>query len=62
MIRDDGDFVKVSLRSNGQCDVGVIAQKLGGGGHSHSAATIIEKTKDLDLIIEETIKTIESMT
>ncbi len=61
MIRDDGDFVKVSLRSNGQCDVGIIAQKLGGGGHSHSAATIIEKTKNLDIIIEETIKTIESL-
>jgi phosphoesterase RecJ-like protein len=59
MIRDDGEFVKVSLRSLGGHDVSHIAQILGGGGHSHSAATIIEKTKPLDEIIAQTIKTIE---
>jgi phosphoesterase RecJ-like protein len=59
MIRDDGDQVKVSLRSTGICDVGTIATTLGGGGHSHSAATIIKKTKPIDEIIKETIETIE---
>lgn len=59
MIRDDGSSVKVSLRSLGGHDVGHIAQILGGGGHSHSAATIISKTKSLEEIIEETISTIE---
>jgi bifunctional oligoribonuclease and PAP phosphatase NrnA len=44
MFRDDGDTIKVSLRSNGAWDVGSLARKLGGGGHSHSAATVIHKT------------------
>lgn len=43
MFRDDGDQIKMSLRSSGDVDVGVIAQSLGGGGHSHSAATIINR-------------------
>ena len=59
MIRDGGDHVKVSLRSLGHYDVGIIAAKLGGGGHSHSAATIIHKDKSLEEIIQTTIKTIE---
>jgi phosphoesterase RecJ-like protein len=59
MIRDDGDQVKVSLRSTGTCDVGTIATTLGGGGHSHSAATIIKKTKPIEDIIKETIDKIE---
>ncbi len=59
MIRDDGEQVKVSLRSTGTCDVGTIATTLGGGGHSHSAATIIEKNKPIEDIIKETIKKIE---
>jgi phosphoesterase RecJ-like protein len=59
MIRDDGKFVKISLRSLGGHDVGHVAQILGGGGHSHSAATIIEKTKPLEDIVAQTIKTIE---
>lgn len=43
MFRDDGDQVKMSLRSSGDIDVGIIAQSLGGGGHSHSAATVFIK-------------------
>ena len=61
MFRDDGDQVKLSLRSNGSIDVGGIAIKLGGGGHSHSAATIIEKKKNQTLndIIKQAIIKIE---
>ncbi|MBD67023.1 MAG: hypothetical protein CME62_17610 [Halobacteriovoraceae bacterium] len=44
MFRDDGDMVKISMRSSGEYDVGAIAIALGGGGHSHSAATVIKKT------------------
>lgn len=52
MFRDDGDLIKVSLRSSGEYDVGMIAQALGGGGHSHSAASILtrkpnESTEDV---------------
>src|SRR6478735_1850591 len=43
MFRDDGDHIKMSLRSSGEYDVGNIALALGGGGHSHSAATILFK-------------------
>jgi phosphoesterase RecJ-like protein len=43
MFRDDGDHIKMSLRSSGEYDVGNIAVALGGGGHSHSAATIIKR-------------------
>ncbi|MCM2350699.1 MAG: bifunctional oligoribonuclease/PAP phosphatase NrnA [Bacteriovoracaceae bacterium] len=43
MFRDDGDHIKMSLRSSGDYDVGHIAVALGGGGHSHSAATIIKR-------------------
>lgn len=43
MFRDDGEQVKISLRSSGEYDVGTIAIALGGGGHSHSAATVINK-------------------
>lgn len=60
MFRDDGDTVKISLRSQGDVDVGLIAQKMGGGGHSHSAATIITKNgKTTEVIVDESIKKIE---
>lgn len=62
MFRDDGDHVKMSLRSSGDYDVGQIAIALGGGGHSHSAATIFKKEdgETTEQIITKTIKTIES--
>jgi phosphoesterase RecJ-like protein len=61
MFRDDGDVVKMSLRSSGEYDVGTIAVALGGGGHSHSAATIINREKDesLDQVILKTISRLE---
>lgn len=62
MFRDDGNQVKVSLRSTGAVDVGCIAVKLGGGGHSHSAATLINKgpSSTLEGIIKSTVEKIES--
>jgi phosphoesterase RecJ-like protein len=63
MFRDDGDLIKVSLRSSGSVDVGYLAQQLGGGGHSHSAATVFarEKDKSTEEIIQETVKKIEAI-
>jgi phosphoesterase RecJ-like protein len=61
MFRDDGDQVKISMRSSGIDDVGEIAIALGGGGHAHSAATIIKKTETetLSNIISDVISRIE---
>ncbi|MDH4468021.1 MAG: bifunctional oligoribonuclease/PAP phosphatase NrnA [Bacteriovoracaceae bacterium] len=42
MFRQDGPRLKLSMRSHGDIDVGEIAAQFGGGGHSHSAATVIE--------------------
>jgi phosphoesterase RecJ-like protein len=62
MFRDDGQAVKISLRSQGDLDVGLIAQGMGGGGHSHSAATIIMKNgKSTEEIVSESIKKIETL-
>ena len=63
IFRDDGTRVKVSFRSTGQYDVGLIATALGGGGHSHSAATLISKNgqETTASIIEETVKNIEEL-
>jgi phosphoesterase RecJ-like protein len=63
MFRDDGDQVKMSLRSSGDIDVGLVAQELGGGGHNHSAATILfrstgQNTQDL---IKQTVKKVEEI-
>lgn len=61
MFRDDGDQVKMSLRSSGEIDVGIIAQALGGGGHSHSAATVFFKKpgETTESIIKNTIAKVE---
>lgn len=63
MFRDDGDSLKMSLRSAGDWDVGLIAKKLGGGGHSHSAATLIPKgpKDDTNAIINNTIAKVEAI-
>jgi bifunctional oligoribonuclease and PAP phosphatase NrnA len=63
MFRDDGDFIKVSLRSSGEIDVGNIALGLGGGGHSHSAAGIIkrENGETTESVISRTIKKVEEL-
>lgn len=60
MFRQVDGHVKISFRSAGDIDVGVIAQALGGGGHDHSAATIVEGKK-IDQVIKETIKKVELM-
>jgi phosphoesterase RecJ-like protein len=62
MFRDDGHEVKISFRSSGEIDVGAMARKLGGGGHSHSAATIIpSEGRKFDDVIQETVKKMESI-
>ena len=59
MFRQIEGMVKISLRSAGDIDVGVMAQALGGGGHDHSAATLIEGK--LDEVIEETVPKLQLM-
>lgn len=59
MFRESGKFIKVSLRSTGAIDVGTMAQALGGGGHDHSAATVIEG--EIAEVIKNTIRKIEMM-
>ncbi len=63
MFRDDGDHVKMSMRSSGDVDVGLIAQALGGGGHSHSAATILVRLKgeSTQEIIDKNIAVVEDL-
>ena len=63
MFRDDGDQIKMSLRSSGDIDVGVIALALGGGGHSHSAATVLVKRdgESAEQVISRTIKKVEEI-
>lgn len=63
MFRDDGDQIKMSLRSSGDIDVGVIALALGGGGHSHSAATVLSKKdgESAEQVISRTIKKVEEI-
>lgn len=59
MFREQGHHVKISLRSSGDIDVGIMAQALGGGGHNHSAAMIIQGT--LDTVVKNTIQKLKLM-
>lgn len=63
MFRDDGDQIKMSLRSSGEYDVGTIALALGGGGHSHSAATIINRNpgETTDQVIARAVSKVEEV-
>jgi bifunctional oligoribonuclease and PAP phosphatase NrnA len=63
MFRDDGQFIKMSLRSSGEFDVGTIAQALGGGGHSHSAATVLSRGpgESTEQVIQRAVKKVEEM-
>jgi phosphoesterase RecJ-like protein len=63
MFRDDGEQIKMSLRSSGEYDVGVIAVALGGGGHSHSAATILSRgaNEDTETVIARAIVKVEEV-
>lgn len=51
--------VKVSFRSIDGTDVGAMAQAIGGGGHNHSAATILEG--DLDDVLKNTVEKLDLM-
>ncbi len=59
MFKEEGHSVKIGLRSTGDVDVGVMAQALGGGGHNHSAATVIEGK--LDVVVKRAINDLEIM-
>lgn len=59
MFREMGEKIKVSLRSTGEIDVGVMAQALGGGGHDHSAATLINGS--LESVVKSTIDKLQTM-
>jgi len=59
MFKQIGNQVKVSLRSIGNIDVGVMARALGGGGHDHSAATVING--NVDEIIKSTIDRLQAL-
>lgn len=59
MFRNIGKYVKIGLRSSGDIDVGELATALGGGGHNHSAASTVEG--DLDTVVKETIKKLQTM-
>lgn len=63
MFRDDGANIKMSLRSSGEYDVGTIAQALGGGGHSHSAATILTRGpgETTEQVISKSVKKVEEV-
>ena len=59
MFREMGAEIKVSLRSIGTVDVGIMARALGGGGHDHSAAAIIKGS--LDSVIKQTVEKLHEM-
>lgn len=59
MFREMGAEIKVSLRSIGTVDVGIMARALGGGGHDHSAAAIIKGS--LDTVIKQTVDKLHEM-
>ena len=63
MFRDDGDVLKLSLRSSGEWDVGLLARKLGGGGHSHSAATVFPKKEGqpVEELIHQVVARMEAL-
>lgn len=59
MFKEMGDKIKVSLRSTGSIDVGHMARALGGGGHDHSAAAVIEGT--LENVVKATIEKLQDL-
>lgn len=64
-IKEAGEDVKVSLRSNEYIDVSKIAAKFGGGGHVRASGVII-KGKSLveakEAVIEEVVKAVKEYT
>ena len=64
MFREDNGNIKLSLRSHGQIDVGNIAESLGGGGHSHAAATRLirpDSQQGVQKLIQQIINQIEKL-
>lgn len=59
MFKEMGSMIKVSLRSTGNVDVGVMAKELGGGGHDHSAATLI--SGKLEDVIEKVVAKVHTL-
>lgn len=59
MFKEMGTQIKVSLRSVGIIDVGEMAKALNGGGHNHSAASVIEGK--LEDVIKTTIEKLQGM-
>jgi phosphoesterase RecJ-like protein len=59
MFREMGAEIKVSLRSIGTVDVGIMARYLGGGGHDHSAAAVIKGS--LEPVIKNTVDKLHDM-
>lgn len=59
MFKQMGNQIKVSLRSVGNVDVGIMARALGGGGHDHSAATVIEG--NMETVVKSTIEKLQEL-
>jgi len=59
MFKQMGQQIKVSLRSTGNIDVGQMARALGGGGHDHSAAAVIEGT--LESVVKSTVEKLQDL-
>jgi phosphoesterase RecJ-like protein len=57
MFKQMGNQIKVSLRSVGIVDVGLMAKALGGGGHDHSAAAVI--VGNLESVVKTTIEKLQ---
>ncbi len=59
LLKETDDKVKISLRSNDEVAVNLIAHQLGGGGHPNAAGCVIDDTLDIaeriviDLVKEE---------
>lgn len=61
MFRIEEKIIKLSLRSHGDIDVGTIASKLNGGGHSHSAAVRFDRNQADEVIISQAILFMEDI-
>jgi phosphoesterase RecJ-like protein len=46
LLRQEGQDTRVNMRAKGNCDVGEIARKFGGGGHKAAAGFTVEKPLD----------------
>lgn len=59
MFKEMGSQIKISMRSVGDIDVGLMARALGGGGHDHSAASVVDgKLSDVTKVTIEKLQTL----